>query len=180
MNWLVNTGLVYKITRTLEPKIPLSRNEERETFKLFLLDTGLLCAKTNVDMAAFYTANPGIFSDFNGALSEQFVCQELTAAMESPLYYWGRDKGMAEVDFLLQHKNEVIPVEVKSAYNKRSLSLNVYLDLVKPKTAVRTSMRNYGAASFDSGGGNSGRLYSIPLYMIGSLTDIVKGTIIQP
>ena len=176
MNWLINTGLVHKTTRVLDPGIPLSRNEEREAFKLFMLDVGLLCAKTNIDISSFYTANSGIYSDFNGALSEQYVCQELTAALENPLFYWGRDKGMAEVDFLLQHRNEIIPVEVKSAYNKRSLSLNVYLDLIKPKTAVRTSMRNFGKTPLGGGGGKTGGgyLYSIPLYMIGSLTEIVN------
>ena len=171
MNWLINTGLVYKVPRVLNPQIPLSSDEERESFKLFLLDTGLLCAKTNVDISSFYAGNREIFSDFNGALAEQYVCQELTAAMESPLYYWGRDKGMAEIDFLLQHQNEIIPVEVKSAYNKRSLSLDVYLDLVKPKIAVRTSLRNLGVISRCCS--DDGRLFSVPLYMIGSLAEII-------
>ena len=169
MDWLINTGLVYKIPRVLEPKIPLSRNEEREVFKLFLLDVGLLCAKTNVDMISCYTADSKIFSDFNGALAEQYVCQEIQAAHPNPLFYWGRDKGMAEVDFIMQYKNEIIPIEVKSAYNKRSLSLDVYIDLLKPKIAIRTSMRSIGSASH-----GSSTLYSIPLYMIGSLADIAR------
>jgi len=165
MDWLINTGLVYKIKRVTEVKIPLSRNEEREAFKLFMLDVGLLCAKTNVALSSFYIANSKIFSDFNGALAEQYVCQELKATHNNPLFYWGRDKGMAEVDFIMQYKDEIIPIEVKSAYNKRSLSLDVYLDLIKPKIAARTSMRNFG---------HTGCLYSIPLYMIGSLADIIE------
>jgi len=169
LDWLINTGLVYKITRILEPQIPLSRNEEREVFKLYMLDVGLLCAKTGVDMASFYTESPKIFSDFKGALTEQYVCQELISTHQHSLFYWGRDKGMAEVDFIMQYKDEIIPIEVKSAYNKRSLSLDVYLDLVKPKIAVKTSMRNFGV----SGNGCTGNLFSIPLYMIGSLSDIV-------
>ena len=64
----------------------------------------------------------------------------------------------------MQYKNEIIPIEVKSAYNKRSQSLDVYIDLMKPKVAVKTSMRNFGYI---------GNLYSIPLYMIESLADII-------
>ena len=165
LDWLVNTGLVYKIPRVLEPKIPLSRSEEREVFKLFLLDVGLLNAKTNMDLSSFHIGSPKVFEGFNGALTEQYVCQELKATQQNPLFYWGRDKGLAEVDFIVQHKNEVVPIEVKSAYNKRSLSLNVYMDLVKPKIAVRTSMRNFG---------HTGNLHSVPLYMIGSLADILE------
>ena len=171
LDWLVNTGLVYKIPRVLEPKIPLSRNEEREVFKLFMLDVGLLCARTDVDLTSYYAANSKVFDDFNGALAEQYVCQELTAAYQNPLFYWGRDKGMAEVDFIIQYKNDIIPVEVKSAYNKRSLSLNVYLDLIKPKIAVRTSLRNLGV--INRGSSDDGRLFSVPLYMIGSLAEII-------
>ena len=175
MNWLINTGLVYKIPRVLEPEIPLSRSEEREVFKLFMLDVGLLCAKANVDLSAFYTGSAKIFSDFNGALAEQYVCQELKFAHQHPLFYWGRDKGMAEVDFITQYKNEVIPIEVKSAYNKRSLSLDVYLDLVKPKIAVRTSMRNIGCSGVQSRE-YACTLFSVPLYMIASLADIIEFT----
>ena len=184
MDWLVNTGLVYKIKRVLEPKIPLSRSEQREVFKLFMLDTGLLCAKANMDLASFYTASEKVFTDFNGALAEQYVCQELKASHQAPLFYWGRDKGMAEVDFIMQYKDEVIPIEVKSAYNKRSLSLDVYLDLIKPKTAVRTSMRNLGLTDYGnltnrglSNQRRAGNLFSVPLYMIGSLADILESNL---
>ena len=174
MDWLINTGLVYKIKRVLDIKIPLSRNEDREAFKLFMLDVGLLCAKTKVDLSSFHNASSNIFGDFNGALAEQYVCQELITTYQDSLFYWGRDKGMAEVDFIMQHKDEIIPIEVKSAYNKRSLSLDVYLDLIKPKIAIRTSMRNLGRSSYSkSGQKQTGSLYSIPLYMIGSLADIV-------
>ena len=164
MDWLINTGLVYKVTRALEAKIPLARSEEREVFKLFMLDTGLLCAKTNIDLSAFYKTDSKIFSDFNGALTEQYVCQELKTISRNPLFYWGRDKGAAEVDFIMQYKNEIVPIEVKSAYNKRSRSLDAYMDLMKPQNAVKTSLRNLGRA---------GNLHSVPLYMIESLMDIL-------
>ena len=159
MNWLVNTGLVYKVNRTLTPNLPLARDQEREAFKLFMLDTGLLCAKINVDITAFYEAEPRIFHDFHGAVSEQYVCQEIKANYQNPLFYWGRDKGAAEVDFLMQYKNEIIPIEVKSERHTQSKSLKVYMEEYKPKIAVKTSLKNYGV---------NNALHSVPLYMIGS------------
>ena len=164
LDWLVNTGLVYKIPRTLTPKLPLARDQEREAFKLFMHDTGLLCAKTNVDLTAFYEADPKIFDDFHGAMSEQYVCQELRAAYENPLFYWGREKGAAEIDFIMQYKNEIIPIEVKSEKYTQSKSLKVYMEEYKPKIAVRTSLKNMGV---------NGPLHSIPLYMIASLAEIL-------
>ena len=164
MDWLINTGLVYKISRILKPELPLARDEEREAFKLFMLDIGLLCAKANIDLAAFYEARAKIFDDFHGAISEQYVCQELKAAGENPLFYWGREKGAAEVDFILQHKNEIIPLEVKSEKHTQSKSLKVYIEEYGPKTAVRTSLKNMGVY---------GTLHSVPLYMIASLAEIL-------
>ena len=164
LDWLVNTGLVYKISRTLSPRLPLSRDQEREAFKLFMLDTGLLCAKTNVDVTVFYEAEAKIFDDFHGAITEQYVCQELKSTCENPLFYWGREKGGAEIDFIMQYKNEIIPIEVKSEKFTQSKSLKVYMTEYSPKIAVRTSLKNMG---------RSDSLYSIPLYMIASLADIL-------
>ncbi|MDR1196136.1 MAG: ATP-binding protein [Endomicrobium sp.] len=165
MDWLINTGLVYKVPRTLTPKLPLSRDQEREAFKIFMLDVGLLCAKTNIDLSSFYIAEPKIFEDFHGALSEQYVCQELKTTVSTPLFYWGRDKSSAEIDFIMQYKSEIIPIEVKANKNTQAKSLKVYIKEYNPKTAIRTSLKNFG---FD------GVLYSIPLYMIESLEDILK------
>ena len=164
MDWLINTGLVYKVPRTLTPKLPLARDQEREAFKLFMLDVGLLCAKTNVNLAAFYEAEPKIFDDFHGAMSEQFVCQELKANYRTPLFYWGRERGMAEVDFIMQYEGDIIPIEVKSEKHTQSKSLKVYMEEYSPKIAIRTSLKNMGV---------SGTLHSIPLYMIESLADII-------
>ncbi|MCL2067558.1 MAG: ATP-binding protein [Treponema sp.] len=164
MDWLVNTGLVYKVPRTLSPKLPLARDQVREAFKLFMLDIGLLCAITNVDLTAFYEADPKIFHDFHGAITEQYVCQELKATCDNPLFYWGRDKGAAEVDFIMQYKNEIIPIEVKSERNTQSKSLKVYMEEYNPKTAVRISLKNMG---------RNNALHSVPLYMIGSLFEVL-------
>ena len=165
MDWLIHTGLVHRVNRTLTPKLPLAHDQEREAFKLFMLDTGLLCAAANIDVTAFYEADPKIFHDFHGAISEQYVCQELKASCQNPLFYWGRDRGAAEIDFILQYKNGIIPIEVKSERHTQSKSLKFYMEEYKPKIAVKTSLKNMGA---DNG------LYSIPMYMIGSLFEILK------
>jgi len=162
MDWLVNTGLVYKIQRTLTPKLPLSRDQDREAFKLFMLDVGLLCAKTNVDLSLFYSAEPKIFEGFQGALTEQYVCQELKCSFSSPVFYWGRDRGAAEIDFITQYKNEVVPIEVKSGKSTQAKSLKVYMGEYKPKIAVRTSLCNISKFN------GSAMLREIPLYVIGS------------
>ena len=164
MEWLVNTGLVYKVVKTLTPRIPLDGYQEREVFKLYMLDVGLLCAKTNVDVSSFYKADNAIFSDFQGAMAEQYVLQELKHVCRNPILYWGREKGDSEVDFVMQHKDGVIPIEVKSTRNAQSKSLKVYMDLERPERAIRTSLRNYGV---------EGNLCSIPLYMIASFADII-------
>ena len=163
MNWLFSTGLVYKITRTEENKLPLSSYANENTFKLYMLDIGLFGAKSELDMTVMLESNEKLLGIFFGAMTEQFVMQELKAAGFN-LYYWGRDKGEAEIDFILQLNNEIIPVEVKSGFRKKSKSLDVYRELYKPKYAVRTTLRNFGIAD---------NLFSIPLYMISNFTNLV-------
>jgi len=164
MNWLFNTRLVYKILRTEENKLPLASFADEKTFKLYMLDTGLFCAKADLDITIFFENSNDLLSVFNGAVSEQFVLQELVTAGFKP-YYWGRDKGEAELDFIIQWKNEIVPIEIKSGIRKKSKSLNVYAQMYNPKHAVRSSLRNYGKT--DS-------LYSVPLYMIANLNSVLK------
>ncbi|MDR0307276.1 MAG: DUF4143 domain-containing protein [Chitinispirillales bacterium] len=166
MNWLINTGLVYKVSKTLTAKIPLSFYEEREIFKVYMLDTGLFCAKSNIDISSFYLPDNTIFSDFQGAMTEQYVLQELKQSLpHTSIYYWGREKGDAEIDFMIQYKSSLVPIEVKSTRNTKSKSLDAFRDLEKPKYAVRLSLKNFGTEN---------GLFSIPLYMIESLGDVLK------
>ncbi|MDR2617217.1 MAG: ATP-binding protein [Endomicrobium sp.] len=164
MNWLFSTRLVYKVSRTIFPKLPLVNFQEREAFKLYVLDIGLLSAKAKVDIKTLLEPNYEIFSDFNGAMTEQFVLQELKSVGETP-FYWGREKGAAEIDFILQWQNEVVPIEVKSGIRKKSKSLDFYMTQYRPMHAIRTSLNNYGIVN---------NLYSIPLYMISSFKEILK------
>jgi predicted AAA+ superfamily ATPase len=164
MDWLVNTGLVYKVMRTETAKIPLLSYQQRDIFKLFMLDIGLLCAHSKIDMKTFLQPDANIFDDFKGALTEQFVLQELKNLTTNPILYWVNEKGHSEIDFVLQYNGEIIPIEAKSSENARAKSLKVYMDMEKPAHAVRTSLKNYGVRD---------NLYSVPLYMMGSFLDII-------
>ena len=165
LDWLVNTGLVYKIDRTQEAKLPLQAYTDREAFKIYMLDTGLLSAAAALDITSFYETNPLVFKEFRGAITEQFVLQELKTLGEMPICYWGRDEGKSEIDFVMQWQDAVIPIEVKSGINRRSKSLDIYREQYNPAVAVRTTLGNYG---------KQGGLYSVPVYMIGSIKDILK------
>jgi predicted AAA+ superfamily ATPase len=164
LDWLVNTGLVYKVDRTSEAKLPIAAYAAREAFKIYMLDTGLLSAASGLDITTFYDIDPLVFKEFKGAITEQFVLQELKTLGTMPIYYWGRDDGKSEVDFVVQWRNEIVPIEVKSGIHTRSKSLDIYRELYHPTHAVRTTLKGFGV---------NGDLYSIPLYMIASFVDIL-------
>ncbi|MCL2192557.1 MAG: ATP-binding protein [Treponema sp.] len=109
MNWLFATRLVYKVARTAENKLPLASYADDRTFKLYMLDIGHFNAKSGLDISVMINPSDELFGIFNGAMTEQFVMQELIAAGHTP-YYWGREKGEAEVDFVIQWRNELVPV----------------------------------------------------------------------
>jgi len=163
MNWLFATRLVYKVTRTEENMLPLASYANENVFKLYMLDVGLLGAQSGLDVTVLLEPNNELFGMFNGAMTEQFVMQELITSGFTP-FYWGRDKGEAEVDFLVQWRNEIVPVEVKSGIRTKSKSLEVYRNMYHPKHVVRSTFKNFGIA---------GELYSVPLYMTASLGDIL-------
>ena len=169
LDWLINTGLIYKVDRTSEAKLPLPAYADREAFKIFMLDTGLLSAAVGLDITTFYDPDPLVYKEFKGAITEQFVLQELKTLANNvtakiPIFYWGRDEGKSEVDFVIQWRNEIIPIEVKSGINKKSKSLEIYRNLYNPSHAIRTTLNNFGI---------EGNLYSVPLYMIGSIENIL-------
>jgi predicted AAA+ superfamily ATPase len=118
-----------------------------------------------IDMQTFVSPDTDIFNDFHGAVTEQYVLQELKSVTDNPLLYWASEKGHSEVDFIMQHKGTVVPIEAKAEINARAKSLKVYMDEYNPPRAVRTSMRNYGIA---------GSMYSIPLFMVESIEDALS------
>jgi predicted AAA+ superfamily ATPase len=157
LDWLVQTGLVHKVSKVNEAKMPLISYENKEHFKLFMLDIGLLGAMANLDISAFFSAEQEVFSEFKGALAEQFALQELKTLKRMPIYYWASESGKAEVDFVLQMKNSIIPLEIKSSAHVKSKSLAVYMQKYKPECAIRASLKNYGKDE---------NLLSLPLYLM--------------
>jgi predicted AAA+ superfamily ATPase len=166
MDWLMRTGLIYKIQRTTQNKIPLNSYLDKDYFKLYMLDIGLLCAEAQISIKTFFEADSKIFEEFKGALAEQYVLQELKVATTNPIAYWGNDKGNAEVDFVMQMDNKIIPIEVKANTNTRAKSLSYYIGEYNPEYAIRTSLKHYGK--------DDKNLYSIPLYMIEAFKIIIK------
>lgn len=154
INWLVDAGLVLKVNRIEKPTIPLNAYADFDAFKLFLVDIGLLNAIGNLDKKIVLEKN-AILTEYKGALTEQFVCQQLKIKTE--IYYWTAPNATAEIDFVLQVQNEIIPVEVKAEENLKSKSLKVFVDRFENKNAIKTSMSKFRSEDW---------LTNIPLYAI--------------
>jgi predicted AAA+ superfamily ATPase len=153
--WLLDCGLLYKVKKISKPSTPLV-SYETNFFKIFIHDVGLLSTKTELDVKTLLLGNH-IFEEFKGALTEQFVLQEMMANGITP-YYWS-SSGTAEVDFVFKHDSEIYPLEVKAEENLQSKSLKVYKEKFNPPISLRTSMRDYRKESW---------LINIPLYAIGA------------
>jgi predicted AAA+ superfamily ATPase len=155
--WLINSGLAYQITRIKLPNLPLSAYQEREHFKLYMIDIGLLSCQSGLEIKTILDANNNLFSHFKGALAEQFALQELRSAdTYLPIFYWGTNNE-AEIDFLIQYDNKVIPIEVKSSTNRKAKSLMVYMKSHNPSFAIRASLGDYS---------RNESLYDMPIFML--------------
>lgn len=142
IEWLRDAGLVYKVNRAKKGQMPLSAYEDFSAFKLFMLDTGLMCAMSNLPAQTLLDGN-ALFSDYKGALTEQYVLQQLEAIKELSIYYWSSDNSRGEIDFLLQYGADIIPVEVKAEENLQSKSLRAFVERNPGLHGVRLSMSDY-------------------------------------
>jgi len=168
--WLSRSGLIYEVSRITLPHYPLTYYSEPQHFKLYTLDVGLLSAAVGLDINSFLERDSSVFDHFFGALAEQFVLQELKTLEDIPVCYWAREgSAKAELDFIIQAGNKIIPLEVKAERNLKSKSLKVFMDMYKPQTAILSSLEDLNQK--DSA---SGIFYDIPLYMIGKLPEILK------
>lgn len=154
INWLSDAGMVLKASLVEKPTIPLNAYADWDAFKLFLLDIGLLNALAKIDQKILLEKN-NILIEFKGALTEQFVAQQLKITHE--LYYWTATNATAEIDFLIQAHNGIIPIEVKAEENLKSKSLKVYVEKYKPTVAIRASMSPFREQDW---------MRNIPLYGI--------------
>lgn len=160
--WLINCGLIHKVSRVSKPSMPLKAYADFSAFKLFLVDIGLLSAMCNIDVKTLLKGNV-IFEEFKGAITEQFVLQQLVAEKNFNVYYWSAEKSTAEIDFLIQYKDRVIPVEVIAEENLQAKSLKMFCQKYNPQQAIRTSMSDYRKESW---------LINVPLYAINELQNI--------
>lgn len=165
LTWLSNAGMVYKIYRSTKPGLPMSAYDDLTAFKLYTVDTGLLRRLALLDPIAF---NEGIrlFTEFKGALAENFILQGLTDKYEAIPRYW-TSGGQAEVDFIIQRGNDIIPVEVKVDQNINGRSLTLYNQKYETETKIRLrfSLRNLK---------QDGNLLNIPLFMIDHIDKLIK------
>lgn len=125
IEWLKDAGLIYRINRCKSGLMPLSAYEDFSAFKLFVLDIGLLTAMGKVSPSTIVDSNE-LFDCFKGALTEQYVLQQLVNNRECDIYYWSADNSQGELDFLAQYNDKIIPIEVKASENLQSKSLNVF------------------------------------------------------
>ncbi len=161
VQWLADAGLIYKSYNISVPKLPLLGYSNKNIFKIFLLDVGLLATMSNVSVKSVVEER-GLFSEFYGAFTENFVAQELSQQHQS-LYYW-TSAGIAEVDFVIEQELDVYPLEVKAGVSTKKKSLVVFNEKYKPKTSLRTSLMNLK---------KDGNITNIPLYFLGRLTKIL-------
>ena len=159
IQWLVDCGLVYKVNRVNEPNMPLKAYKSMNAYKLFLLDVGLLGALSELEAESILDGND-IFVDLKGALTEQYVLQQLISDTRYTPYYFGTEKATFEQDFLVQRGKDIVPIEVKAGDNIRSQSLKAYCDKYHPNKAVRFSTLKYI---------DQGWMENIPLYAVCNL-----------
>jgi predicted AAA+ superfamily ATPase len=141
VEWLRSAGLMYTSTNVTAARLPLAGYEDHARFKAYMLDCGLLGAIIDVP-ARIITLGDASFSEYNGAFVENFAATELARKTEGMLHYW-ISEGIAEVDFLVTHNEEILPLEVKSGLNRAIKSLRVYADKFKPSRVYRVSPRNF-------------------------------------
>lgn len=140
--WLCDCGLVHRVSRVNAAGIPLKAYEDLKAFKLFIVDVGLLGCMTGLRQLTLLDVND-LFTEFKGALTEQYVCQQLKTINDLNVYYYTNDRGSCEVDFIIDNGEQIVPVEVKAEVNLKAKSLKTYREKFNPEISVRTSMADY-------------------------------------
>ncbi len=166
VQWLIDAGLVYKVSRCTNPSMPLSMYEDVSAFKLFVLDVGLFGAMANMP-ARLMLINNDVFKESKGAFTEDYVMQQLVNRdrYDMGIYYFSKDNSTMEIDFLIQAGERIIPMEVKSEDNVQSKSLKAFVFNEYPEKslkALRCSMKGYVDQEW---------MENIPLYAVGAYFD---------
>ncbi len=154
--WLSDCGLIHKISRVNAAGFPLKAYEDLKAFKLFMVDVGLFACMVGVSEQVLLDGS-SLFVEFKGALSEQYVCQQLKTIEDLGVYYYTNDRGSCEIDFVAAAKDKVVPVEVKAEINLKAKSLKTFQEKYDPKLSIRVSLADYKKED---------RLLNLPLYAI--------------
>lgn len=156
MAWLIDCGLIKQVYQVTKPDLPLKAYIDFSAFKLFMVDIGLMVAMSELDVKVLLEHNR-IFEEFKGALTEQFVFQELVPNKKLVINYWSSDRSDSEIDLLLQFENQIIPVEIKASENLQAKSLRTFCKRYEPKTAIRTSLSDFRKERW---------MTNVPLYIV--------------
>lgn len=162
--WLCDCGLVYKIERVKGGGIPLKAYVDQKAFKLFVADVGLLGCMTGLSPKILLDGKD-LFTEFKGALTEQYVCQQLKTLENLSIYYYTNDRGSCEVDFVVDTGERTVPVEVKAEVNLKAKSLKTYYEKYQPEISIRTSMADYRPEEW---------LMNLPLYAIEEICSCIS------
>jgi predicted AAA+ superfamily ATPase len=158
IQWLTDAGLLHKVYNLSKPGLPLVAYQELSAFKLYHNDIGLLGAMSNLKAKTIINSD-ALFTEYKGALTEQFVFQQLNLLEDFPVYYFSSDSHLS-IDFVVQNEDdEIIPIEVKAAENLHAKSLKTYCEKYKPQTAIRTSLSGYREENW---------MTNVPLYIVGN------------
>lgn len=157
LQWLFDGGLIHRVNNVTAPRLPLKSYEDKSAFKIYALDVGLLAAMSGLDSSIIVEGNR-IFTEFKGALTEQYVLQELLLSYDP--YYFAKKNSKLEIDFLIPKSGQVIPIEVKAEENLKARSLRQFVTDNESETAYRVSMSNYRQESW---------LTNLPLYAVETL-----------
>ncbi len=160
--WLSDCGLIHKISRVNAIGLPLRAYEDLKAFKLFVLDVGLLGCMVGLRQHTLLDGN-NLFVEFKGALTEQYVCQQLKTIQDLNVFYYTNDRGSCEIDFVVDMGERIVPVEVKAEVNLKAKSLKAYYEKFSPEISVRTSMADFKKEEW---------LVNLPLYAIEEIAEI--------
>ncbi len=162
--WLTDCGLVHKVSRVNAAGFPLKAYEDLKAFKLFIVDVGLLGCMTGLHQRTLLDGN-NLFTHFKGALTEQYVCQQLKTLDDLGIYYYTNERNTCGIDFIIDTGKQIIPIEVKAEVNLKAKSLKVYKEKFNPEISIRTSMSDYKKEDW---------LINLPLYAIEETKNIVQ------
>ena len=159
IEWLKDSGLIHTVFRIKKPSLPLISYKDNNAFKVYIFDVGLLGAMSKLDSKTLLL-DKGVFEEFKGALTEQYVYQQLITNNEIAIYYWSSEKSSGEIDFIIQKENQVFPLEVKATENLKAKSLKAFKTKYNIEKSYRTSLSNFRKEEW---------MENIPLYGIGEV-----------